>query len=299
MAVQYSYLPYHTSHLIQQADEDVNTSETLFNTLYDLTPESLLPQPSLADALAGKPTISKQRDFIAFLVETADIDYEDFYKHYKQARAGELWMKDLKVKKAGKKMFREAWANEIRTNSLFWGDVTIIAVWTGATKIMVNVVDKALHFIYRIAPTEGDHKPEIDNNEEWQCVYIMLEKPTSCTLHLCDITDADGKVLYKGAVFPHKGHTEEWDQLMKRLQHDQWSLHEVDSTMKQAAEASRLSISPVESGVSAIKKKAPIKEVVATSTSDETIKNPHTGRKVKIGSKTYLALVKAGTIQAV
>jgi len=295
MAVRYSYLPFHMTHLIKQVDEDVNTPETLFNTLYDLTPQSLIPRPSLADALAAKPALSKQRELIAFLVETADIDYDDFYQLYKQARAAEPWMKDLNAKQASTKIFRAAWATEIRNNPLFWGDVTIIAVWTNATKTMVNFVDNNLHFIYRIAPTECDDTPENDDDESWRCIYMMLESPTSCEMHRCDITDADGKVEYPGALFPHEGNTEEWNKLMERLQHDQWTgaLKEVDSAMAQAKVASQRSISHT------IGKTACASNVTSSIVSDDTIKNPLTGRKVKIGSKTYLALVKAGTILAV
>lgn len=299
MAVRYYYLPFHIDHFIRQADEDVNTSETLFNTLYDLTPEAMLPRPSLADSLV-KPAVSKARNYIALLIETADLDFTDFYARYKDARADEPWIQELKAKRAGKNMFRDAWANEVRTNPSYWGDVNIIAIWTQATKTMVNLVDNTFHFIYRIAPTEeGDSLPEKDDHEEWRCVYIMLESPTSCELHKCDITDADGNVVYPEAIFSHKGNTEEWVELMKRLDHDEWSgaLHDVDTVMKQSTAASQLSMS---SNVSTTEKKpAPAIKKVTALASEETIKNPLTGRTVKVGSKTYLALVKAGTIQAV
>ena len=295
MAVRYSYLPFHLTHLIKQADEDENTSETLFNLLYEHTPSELLPQPSLAEALTAKPAVSKQRDLIARMVETADIDYHDFYQQYKHARANEAWMQELKVKRAGKKMFRDAWANKIRTDASFWGDVNVIAVWTDAAKTVVNLVDKTLHYIYRIAPTDGDNLPEKDADEKWRCLYLMLESPTSCQLHRCDITDADGKVVFPGAIFPHKGYTQEWDELMQRIKHDEWSLHEVDSAMKQAAQAARLSLSSDSDGK--IPPTPPPRSIKATS-SEDTVTNPQTGRKVKVGSKTYLALVKAGVIKA-
>lgn len=314
MGTRYFYLPHFETHGIQVVDDGMpRSSETMFDILYKHTPENVLKEhTSLTDAFVP-PKISKARDLVAKLIEThTGVDLEELHDIYNTARKGERWIQNLRRHKGeAKSRFRQAWADAVRTDPNFWCDLCIVAIWSLCTKTIIIFVDNELKLLYHVSQTEKPDRPEDDTSTDWRCLYLMLENAESSSIYPCNITDnvnpSLANVVLPGALFEHKGNEDEWVALLGRLDRDRWVTHDQESVIKHMHRASDLSVNQKKSAAPAQRKatvmaRSPAEALELASaptcdTTGDTVLNPITKRKVKIGSKTYLALVKAGTIQ--
>lgn len=129
------------------------TADTLFQILAKATPLHMRFPPD------------QSRTLISDIISKTSMDLDHFYDTYKKCRSGEEWIRELKRNEYRFKKrqsliakFRTAWANEIRGNNDFWGDLFIVAAWSDYTRRDVAFINTKIGIVHWIR--KASHDPE-------------------------------------------------------------------------------------------------------------------------------------------
>lgn len=207
------------------------------------------------------------RKIVADIIGRTSLDLDTFYDTYKRCRAGETWIRDLKQNEYRFKKrqsliakFRAAWASEIEENKDFWGDLFIVAAWSHHTRRDVAILHRDDQIIHWIK--DPSHDPSK--------TFILTQRSRSS----CKFASTQ----------------EQWHALeTKRM------IGTVDDNIRQTVRASRYTLG-FDGATGKISRADTKKQVTVQDIL--FVKNPVTGRSIKIGSDTYNRLLRSGVIKS-
>lgn len=257
-----------------QIDKKMRRHDVLFQYLHRASPA----------AYRGKTA----RETMTRVIAIADVNA--LYFSYKKCRSEETWMqkilrteKRFKTKESLISKFRAACIHEVTTNADFWCDLYLAGLWAEHTGVCLRIVN-------------AEKKTEIvEGPEHEQCLTLLQPSSSSCQF-----------VKSRGKLPPPVSASNEERKIRQCVRASRYTrgvdgatgkiMREAVIQKKEVTQKVTQKIVTQEKDAKPVTQKVTQEKDAKAVTQTNYVVNPATGRKIKVGSKTYQALRDAGMI---